>query len=67
MDLQQSNDSRTESPTIPVAFERRRVRTDAWQLRRIAARRRRRANLTFAASLLGVVVLFRALYFVLTR
>jgi len=49
---------RDETSTAPLATEKRRVRTTVWHLKRLAERRRRRANLVVVGSIvvLGVVV-----------
>jgi hypothetical protein len=58
---------RDETSRMTAVPEKRRVRTDVWHLKQLAARRRRRANAVLVGSVGVVGVLVWALYALLTR
>jgi len=65
--LETRDDAHDEIPVAPSLEQRRRVRNDAWHLKRRADQRRNRANAIVVGSVVVVLVFVRLLYTLLTR
>jgi hypothetical protein len=67
METESTATTEAETYAARLSAPRRRVRTEVWNLKREAARRRNKANALVVGSLVMMMALVRLLYALLTR